>query len=257
MMNVPSRVVKLETMLKTSSSIILQWEVLPKESDAIQQFYIFAYERSNDELDKRNYCNEPIVKEEETTTVMNIKIDVEKSLMPTDKNRCCQKCCEQENAQKQQREKEDDSFRESMIENAQENMRQKRRTHRDQMGILPGFLKKMRVDGVQRTAEVNELDTFAYYSFHVYACTEDQKCSDYEMHCDKTAINDKFDQIKLHLETSEFLIGTFRVFFEEPKERNGAIINYLIELREKIDDQAVLIKQDCVTRKVHEDNKYL
>jgi hypothetical protein len=260
LMNVPMRVIKVSTLVKSSTSITLEWDVVPNERAAIKQFLIHVFEKPANEnlLDDRNYCQSPITREEREDSVIAafMEHDNYESVM-TNKKDCCEMCCEKEKKMKEDAEKEDDSFADIMVEHAQEHKRPNREKHREKMMDRDDFRKKYHLSGEQLSFSVRVLSPYTYYSFHIYACTEDRKCSDYVRHTDRTAAHEKYDQVEIVFATNQFLKDTFRVYFEEPKIKNSAIINYIVQIKRKDGRDSNLIINECITRKKHENNKYL
>lgn len=259
-MNVPSRVTRVSTLVKTANSIMLDWEVTAKEKDEIKQFIIFVYEKSflNDELDQRNYCKNPISDDDERHNFLtNIRVD-EYNLIPSDNdgNDCCEKCCNEEEKRRKLRKMENDQFRQDLVELSRTTLRENRANHRLRMKKRSGFVKEILVFN-DTSVNVKSLKAFTIYSFHVYACTEDKKCSDYEIYSDRTAMDETFDRVDLRFGINQFLSDTFRVYIGEPSNVNGAIIKYLIEIRKITDNETHPALSDCITRKAHERNKFI
>ncbi|KAG5674462.1 hypothetical protein PVAND_004432 [Polypedilum vanderplanki] len=267
-MEIPSRVTYFSTHLKTPTSIMLEWDVKTKERDAIKQFFINIYEKSKyfETLELRDdYCEFPSYVDDINQRNYN---ETENNLTSksTDNDKCCLKCCEEIEEGEQHEEKEeedkyddyDDDFRDSLIKLARKKSKSKLEPKHKKMKKIAGFLESIRIEGDQRSVNISDLKVYTFYMFHIYACTEDvNRCSEYEVHHDSTLLEEKYDQIDLIFEGNQFLRGLFKVYFAEPKDKNGPILNYLIEIRDETEtgDES-FIKYDCITKKKHESNKY-
>lgn len=251
----PSRVVKFSTAVKTIDSIELEFEVRSNENSAIDNFLIHVYEHAFDTalIDNRNFCDSPI--EDYNTVIYTISDTI--NHYDDDREDCCDKCCEFNNERSKNREADDDNFRESLIKFTDET-RKNSDKHFSKMQALKGFKEKIVVNATLRSYIVSKLKPFTLYTFHIYACTQEPSCSEYEIHSENTAHNEKYDRVVLRPlgviisdQNNKFLMH-----FDEPKLKNGAIVSYVVELRQVNENSTELLHSECITRKHHAENKF-
>jgi hypothetical protein len=243
----PSRVTKFATALKTTESITLEFDVSSNEKSAIDQFLIFVFEENYFDvnlIDQRDYCQNPINGKD------TVIISTASEMLGYDDRECCEKCCDEK---RKAREAEDDDFKKGLIKFS-DKVREDQQKHFRKIMDMKGFINRIEVKGNERTYEVKNLKPFTFYKFHIYACTKESTCSEYELHTDKTAHNEEYD----HVELGPLSIDLNKVVveFEEPKLINGAIVSYVMETREIKENSSHLLISECITRKKHQKNGF-
>lgn len=258
LLKAPSRVKRLELVETTSDSISIRWNIVENEEAAIEFFLIDIVEKPFNvtKIDRRNYCEDPIEKHE-TQSLEAFRFEemyVERS--PSERNACCEDCCEikqklQDSAKLQALANSD--FIESLVKIANEVPRKKKQL-RKQINLIDRV--DLRPD--MRSYTRHQLDPFTLYSFYVYACSSDSKCSDFEFVSVMTNIiaNESYDRVELKPSSYELESQSFHIHFEEPKLTNGLILNYVTELREIVKNSSVFLLTECVTRQKHETNGF-
>lgn len=244
----PSRVTKFGTALKTTESIMLEFDVTSNEKSAIDKFLLFVFEVEDyfnaKEIDQRDYCQDPI--ERQDTVIYSTASEKNRY---DDRENCCEKCCDEK---RKAREANDDYFKEELIKFS-DKVRNDQKGHFEKMKNLKEFKELFYINGTLRSHTITKLKPFTFYKFHIYACSIDSTCSEYELHSDRTAHNEKYDRVVLRPVPSE-LVNKFVAYFEEPKLKNGAIVNYIVEIRGYKENVSQLLLTECITRKMHEKN---
>lgn len=250
LMNVPSRVVNFSVQIKTPNAITLKWDVLQKEEKALTTFWIYIYEHAENikQLDARDYCTNSIKTDE--LTVINEKSESDDQNLNSSHEKCCQECCQNQNIIRHNM----GEFKRSLIEFARNDLVINSEAKRKAMTNLPGFKNLVMLRKDARNFTATDLTAYTAYSFHIYACAE--KCSDYELITERTAYDSGFDVVEVMLIDNEFYNNQFRIRFDEPKAKNGAILSYLIEIDKIIDNERFPYRTECITRKQHELSDY-
>ena len=247
----PSRVKKIESSIKTTTSIMLTFDVIKKEISAIVDFLFHVYEEFEELslIDKRNYCKHSSQKIEikENEPVSNRLFDRD------ERDKCCEMCCDIKAGK--DREANDDEFQNHLIAFSDTEMRENPFEHRIKMKKLRGFKEEIWVNGDYRNYTFTNLKPFTLYKFYIYACTKDALCSEYDMHFERTAADEKFDRVSFR-PMKQSRVDQLVVHFDEPNHKNGAILNYVTELRENFENSSVILHSECVSRKRHQESGY-
>lgn len=246
----PSRVTKFTTTLKTIDSISLVFDVKSNERSVIDNFLVHFFEENYFDanvIDQRNYCLNPV----SSDSVINSLASESLKNRYDDRENCCERCCDE---RRKAREVNDDTFRDNLIKFSDNKVRKNQQNHLLKMRRMKGFKDQIIINGSLRTYTVTKLKPFTFYKFHIYACTI-ETCSEYEILTEKTAHHEKYDRVVLHPIVND-LNNKFVVYFDEPKLKNGAIVNYIVELREVKENSSHLLSSECITRKMHEKKKY-
>ncbi|XP_070495241.1 putative molluscan insulin-related peptide(s) receptor isoform X2 [Chironomus tepperi] len=234
LMNIPSRVRRFTVPVKTSTSITLSWSVLKSEELAINRYLLYYFEVPviQSQLNIRDYCLEPI--EYETSSM------VKRELVHEIDNRCCSICCEEVKHEVEEIETDDDDFAQDIIKFSEKSRRSDPEKHRAEFKNKPNFQQYRSISEEIKTYTVTHLKPYTSYAFQIFACAA--HCGEYELLYMRTAYDENYDQIELNPLDQEYQGTDFRVKFNEPKLKNGAITNYIIEIKE-INDQ--LHKTEC------------
>lgn len=256
LLKVPSRVKNLSTVEKNSTFITLQWSVVGTEEVAIKSFYIdvVAIPFNETILDRRNYCVNPIEKAR-SEPVDALWVDEHQE--QDDGEFCCDKCCKQSEERKKVREQENNDFRAHLVKFG-EGIPRVNNEPRAGIKKLHNFIGRFDVPQSQRNFTVEGLNPFTFYTFYVHACSSELQCSDYELHSDMTEMstNESYDRVKLKPASFVFESRNFHVHFEEPNDKNGAIVMFVTELREIVGNSSLFLFNDCITRQQHEANGF-
>lgn len=244
----PSRVAKFETLIKTLDSITLIFDVISNEKSAIDKFLIHVYEQNYFDpalIDQRDYCLHPT---ETIETVIELNSLASENKVAVEFDNCCERCCKE----KAKAREANDNLRDNLVNLADNFARENPERHIAKMRNLTGFKEEIFIDGNLRNYTVKNLKPFTFYKFHIYACSIESTCSEYEILIDKTAHNEKFDRVILSPQASDQK-NKFTVYFEEPKIKNGAIVKYIVQLLEIKENSTNLAHSECITRKQHEE----
>jgi hypothetical protein len=272
----PSRVINLDSITKTNTSITLKWDVVEMEHEIITHFFVDIIKQPEnlEKLDQRNYCTDPI---RDHLQVENDWFYQEEDVIALN---CCDSCRSTELPDaslvgnellkwRENREFESESFSKLIYDevvvkqylgNYYSNLRQANIQKKPDM---KNFVTREFILKDERTWTVNLLEPFTTYAFMFYACAnassdtsnETSVCSSYVLYTNRTAMSQSFDTI--------VTVGSpindgeaYELSFIEPRDKNGAIINYQIEYR-YIDEEDMKIEVVCITRREHEINGYL
>lgn len=252
----PSRVKNLKVIKKTPSSIQLQWEVLENEVDAIKHFLVDIITKpfSTAAIDQRNFCANPIdISEYQLIEVYDEEetVDVTKDLT------CCEQCCKFDKDRKEIRKKTNNDFEEALINFSDEVSRNSWEPS-FKIKMLPDFLDRLEIEPQRRNYTIKELNSTTPYLFYVHACSNSLKCSTYSLVSETTDRNssDTYDKVHIKPMSLVFEIDHFHVYFDEPKVKNGVILNYITEISQIVDNITQFFFSDCITRKQHEKNRF-
>lgn len=252
----PSRVINFQTSLKSHNFISLDFNVLQNEQSAVDKFILHTFKRDINValIDRRDYCLHPIDNQdiEENSAIADTITEMEENL------KCCKICCKSNEPLNEPLKLDvlKDDFKKSLVKFSDTERRKNSENHVIKMEKSDGFVKKDIFNGTSRTFTIYNLKPFTFYNFHIYACTADAVCSEYEMLFDKTAYDENYDRIKFNSFSRDFKSNKYIAYFEEPSLKNGAILSYTIEIREINGNHSRLLFSKCITRKQHEKNGY-
>lgn len=257
LLKAPSRVKNIETLTKTANSITLQWSIEENEESAIEFFYIDVVKKPFNVtlIDRRNYCTNPIVKTEREASQF-ISLKTFQQFIPND-DLCCYRCCRFNEEQAKYQEREDFDFQVILVKFGE---REPRRILEPRIEIkkFPFYINRFIVSSESRTYTIDNLDPFSLHTFYVHSCASDAKCSDYELHSEMTQMygNESFNRVELEAANYALESTNFYVYFEEPKQKNGVVVSFFIELREIIQNSSVHAFSECITRRQHQINGF-
>lgn len=261
LLEAPSRVQSFGTFKKSAESIMLKWSVVENEEMAINFFYLDVVQKpfKQELLDRRNYCNHPIEDQTESDTIGTKRLDqfVEEILAEQPELPCCDKCCMLDNQKKKVRQQENNDFQAGLVTLSEKfprpNMEPTVKIKEQQ-----NYLNRFVIDPYQRNYTIFDLTPFMIYNFYLHACSGATRCSEYEFHSEMTikSSNESFDRVELRPASYVFETQAFHVRFEEPTDKNGAIVNYVTELREIVNDSSLPLFSDCITRRQHQRNGF-
>lgn len=256
----PTRVRNLITLKKTSSSITLQWSINENEEDAINHFYIDVVRKpfKLEVLDQRDYCKHPITQSETLVEIVDkMPIDEDNYDSIDDNLPCCEKCCAYEKIRKRIRDVESSDFQTTLLKFAEKKLR---KSLEPVVAIRKSenYVDRFYVNAIARHYVVENLESFTGYSFYLHACSNDFKCSDYELVSIITLKNtsESYDKVVLKPASYVFETDNFHIYFDEPLLANGAILNYVIEVKEIAGKKTKSFPQECITRRQHQRNKF-
>lgn len=256
LLKAPSRVKNLETMRKTFNRITLQWSVAENEDPAIEFFYLDVLKRPFNVtlIDRRNYCINPIEKTE-SETIERFRVNQYQELIDDDQL-CCDNCCQLNEERQVVRKQQDSDFQANLKKFSE--LPRSNLEPRVEIKKRKNFIKRVKIPTEYRNYTIDGLSPFTLYSFHLHACSSDSKCSDYELHSEMTQMNghESFDRVELQPSSYVFEGTTFHIHFDEPTDKNGAIISYHTELKEIIKNSSIHLSSDCVTRHQHQMNGF-
>lgn len=254
---VPSRVKSLKSLSKTSSSIQIQWEVLENEVDAIKYFQVDVVAKPFNVslIDRRDFCANPIDPNE--YQLINVYEDSADDDGPENKQSCCEKCCEFDKERKEIRKKMNNDFEDALVKFS-ENVTRENLAPSNQIKKMPNFFDRFGVEAGERNFTVTGLSSTTPYLFFIHVCADGMKCSTAQIITETTERNPNEPYDKVQLEPASYVFESqhFHVHFDEPKVKNGAILNYVTELREVVKNTTVHLQSDCITRKQHEANQF-
>lgn len=258
-LKVPSRIKKFKTYNKTSTTVSLQWSVAGNEDPAITAFYldIVKVPFNLSLTDSRDYCANPIDRMERNE-LKDSSDDDEKFVSEMfDTHYCCEQCCKARQEEKLSQEAEDSNFEADLMKFSDHVLRKDLELPTKIMK-LPNFIDRIEISRDNRQHTVINLDPFSAYTFHLRACSSVLKCSESEQLTVLTEAggNASFDRVELTTSSYDFESPNFNVRFEEPALKNGAIISYIIEIREVVGNDSIFLFTGCITRLQHETNDY-
>ena len=262
LLNIPSRVMSLETISRTSSNITLQWAVVENEEQAIDFFYIDVLKKPYNQtlIDRRNYCADPIKEAESDKkiekVIENFRDDQYRELIDNEQT-CCDNCCRSHKERQVMRDKNDFDF-EASLEKFSEKVPRRNLEPRVEIKKHRNFIQRVMIKAEQRNYTIKNLDPFTFYTFYLQACSSDLKCSDYEQQSEMTQMfqNDSFDRVELEATSYELLGKEFHVRFKEPRNKNGVITSYFVELHEVSENSSSDSTTFCISRREHELNNF-
>lgn len=246
-MNIPSKISNVRTIDKTTISITIAWDVVQNEIEALDFFYVDVVEKpdTNSFYDQRNYCLHPMVHQQIIEIYNNRDEDEIQDLEDT----CCEECCKRRNGRKEIKIADLPTLEfKAMLEMLQFKVERPEIGPRRKIKKMKNYVNRFKTSTINRNITIRDLSPFSPYSFYVFTCTNDAKCSDYEVHNDRTEIDESRDQLEINSRNFKDFDEVVTIFFEEPKLVNGAITKYLIEIKQENENASVIIKTDCITR---------
>lgn len=275
----PSRVVDVEASMKTHTSITLSWDVVGDEHLIITHFIIDVTDLPEDleRLDRRNYCDHPIVNFE---AVQNDISDEEEQ--PMSLFECCKKCAAKSIKEVVPSYMESNKFDEDILKNRgkrdayfmdfgrlihqdifenhpeKEVFRKEMREVDRTMPDSPNFIGRKIIEKELRSFTIEQLEPFHNYEFKIFTCAEDDDknavCSTYELYYNRTLRNPDYDKVQIEPEYSADY-SSFKFTFMEPRKQNSAITSYNIQYSYFNGHESVLFER-CLPRKQHEMNNF-
>jgi hypothetical protein len=254
----PSRVKNLKVLNKTPSSVQIQWDVYENEIDAIQFFYVEVVGKPFNLtlIDQRDFCKNPIDPNE--YQLIEVYEDGDYDDEGSENNQtCCEKCCEFDKERKETRKKLNTDFDDALIK-LSEKVPRKSLEPGSQIRKLPNYVNRFDIEPNRRNFTIVGLNSTTPYLFFLNVCSDALKCSTYSLVSETTErnISDPYDKVQLKPASYVFESQHFHVYFDEPKVKNGEILNYVAELREVVRNTTVYLQSECVTRKKHEENNF-
>lgn len=254
LMNIPSRVTKFSAVIKTTNSIEVEWSMIERERKGITRFLILYFERpiSIKQLDARDYCKEPIDFEE--VSMIENKLDNIGNEFIND-DRCCENCCMNQFDRDEKIEADENDFQDSMKKLSKSEMRLIDDKYIDKVTSRSGYIDTLKFEQDANKTLISNLTVFTNYAFYIFVC-DDNRCSDYELIHERTALEPTFDSIELLPKENVFQRNAFRIQFDEPKNKNGLITSYIIEIIEIKENINLPFSTICISRQQHAKNKF-
>jgi hypothetical protein len=254
-LRVPSRVKDLKSTSKTNVSIEIQWEVESNEVEAIDFFSldIIAHPFNQTSIDQRDFCANPFdANEIEIHEVYDDDSDDSDSNMS-----CCERCCAFDKERKKIQLKSFNDFENALIKFSEKTTRNSLEPSVEFKKHL-NFVSRTEIEGKQRTFLITNLSPLTSYMIFLRACGNGLKCGDYSLATITTesSPNDPYDRVYLRPASDFFESEHFHIFFDQPKFVNGALLNYVTEIVEVVDNSTIPLRTNCITKKQHAENQF-
>ncbi|XP_037024590.1 insulin-like peptide receptor [Bradysia coprophila] len=274
----------VRTKQKTNESITLEWIPSTPETELVERYFIDVYAIIDDvnELNKRDYCQNPKVKVEqneiETQAPKVICCRDQRAYLDFFKRNANQTCGESDSSCEK-------TFKFVVFHHHVESVlmkvdaakhpseRHSIYRHKQEPFEAPPHHKHGTTDPIIRKNEsdstryylhshiiddkyldgmvVPNLKPFHLYAFHVYACNIISNCSDYYFHSERTEPSPSTNDVSIKVNADDSDIVTFTV--SPPAEPNSYVVAYQIH---KFFEDSNRTETMCFTRKAMESTNY-
>ncbi|KAG4072256.1 hypothetical protein HA402_004188 [Bradysia odoriphaga] len=274
----------VRTKQKTNESITLEWIPSTPEHELVERYFIDVYAIIDDvnELNKRDYCQNPKVKAERNETETQAPEVVccrdQRAYLEFFRRDANQTCGESDsNCEKTFKFVLFHHHIESVLMKVDAEKHPSERhsiyRHKQEPFEAPPHHKKGTTDPIIRKNEsdstryylhshiiddkymdslvVPNLKPFHLYAFHVYACNSISNCSDYYFHSERTEPSPSTYDVSIEASADGSDIVTFTAF--PPAKPNSYVVAYQIR---KYDEERNRTETLCFTRKAMESTNY-
>lgn len=255
-LNVPSRVVNVTTVNKTSSSFVVAWDVENEELNEIEEFIIDIIDKPYIGFDKIDYCSDYDVLNYKNYSLKEYYEDDSECVID---DSCCTVCCKH----RQEFKESNEIFETSLTDLTEFNSQPKK------LPPPPSSGRRISTKNIQNVTiaeggDGKPLKALTRYMLHIRACAKINKesiCSDYVKYLETTRPNKSEEYDKLLVESHDLVKEDekyYSIRFTEPELVNGIILYYVIHFFKQLRpyNDSVAHQQFCVTRSQHEENNF-